>query len=46
MNDEDGDRVLEVRPQSPVNDDLARVMDWVGLSAAIGMIAVAVFLAS
>lgn len=46
MNDEDGDRSLDARPQSPANDDLARMMDWVGLSAAIGMIAVAVFLAT
>ncbi len=46
MNDEDAERGLEIWPPSPANDELARVMDWVGLSAAIGMIAVAVFLAT
>ena len=46
MNDEDGDTVLEDRSQTPANDDLARMMDWVGLSAAIGMLVVAVFLAA
>lgn len=46
MDDEDGDGLLEMLPQSPVNDDLARMLDWVGLSAALGMIVFAIVLAA
>ncbi|HZW47553.1 MAG TPA: hypothetical protein VFF61_08505 [Microvirga sp.] len=46
MDDEDGEGPPEAQPRSPANDDLARVMDWVGLSAAIGMIALALALAA
>lgn len=46
MNDEDMDGLLERQAQSPANDDLARIMDWVGLSAAVGMIVFAVVLAA
>ncbi|WP_414472006.1 hypothetical protein [Microvirga sp. M2] len=46
MDDEDGDGLPEMLPQSPANDDLARMLDWVGLSAALGMIVFAIVLAA
>ncbi|WP_160310443.1 hypothetical protein [Microvirga vignae] len=46
MQDEDAEPILEVRSQSPANDRLALVMDWVGLSAAVGMIVAAVTVAT
>ncbi|MXQ12760.1 hypothetical protein [Microvirga makkahensis] len=46
MDDEDDDRLLEIQPRSPATDDLARAMDWIGLSAAVGMIVFAVVLAA
>jgi hypothetical protein len=46
MRDEDAEPILEVRPQSPANDRLALVMDWVGLSVAVGMIVAAVIIAT
>ncbi|WP_166802205.1 hypothetical protein [Microvirga pakistanensis] len=46
MDDEDGDGPFDSQPQSPATDDLARIMDWVGLSAAVGMIVFAVVLAA
>jgi len=46
MDDEDGDGLLDMPPQSPANDELARMMDWVGLSAAVGMIVFAIVLAA
>ena len=46
MTDEDIEPILEVKTPSPVNDRLARVMDWVGLSAAVGMIVAAVIIAT
>lgn len=46
MRDEDAEPILEVRAQSPANDRLAQVMDWVGLSAAVGMIVAAVIIAT
>lgn len=46
MDDEDGDGLLEMLPPSPATDELARMMDWVGLSAAVGMIVFAIVLAA
>jgi hypothetical protein len=46
MNDGDGDATREIQSGSPANDNIARMMDWVGLSAAIGMIVVAAFLSA
>ncbi|HEU6442647.1 MAG TPA: hypothetical protein VFF38_09820 [Microvirga sp.] len=46
MDDEDDDRLLGSLPGSTATDDLARIMDWVGLSAAMGMIVFAVVLAA
>lgn len=46
MKDDDGETILEVQPQSPANDRLAGVMDWIGLSAALGMIVAAFIIAT
>ncbi|WP_165820114.1 hypothetical protein [Microvirga sp. KLBC 81] len=46
VQDEDAEPILEVQSRSPANDRLALVMDWVGLSAAIGMIVAAVIIAT
>jgi hypothetical protein len=46
LQDEDSDPFLEIRSQSPANDRLARVMEWIGLSVAVGMIVAAVIIAT
>ncbi|WP_243374670.1 hypothetical protein [Microvirga solisilvae] len=45
MTDEDG-KIVKGPSESPVDDRLAHVMDWVGLSAAIGMFVVAFLIAT
>ncbi|HZH10995.1 MAG TPA: hypothetical protein VEZ24_11575 [Microvirga sp.] len=42
MKNDDAEFSLEIVPPSPARDRLAQVMDWVGLSAAIGMLVTAV----
>jgi hypothetical protein len=37
--------MLEVQSVTPANDDLARALDWVGVSAALGMVVVAFVIA-
>jgi hypothetical protein len=48
MDDDDKELVLgEPSPlPSPVDDDLSRALDWIGLSASLGMIAAAIALAA
>jgi len=45
MRDDDIETFPEIPPPSPVNDRLAHVMDWVGLSAAVGMLVAAIIIA-
>lgn len=42
MRNDDVEFLPEIIPPSPARDRLAQVMDWVGLSAAIGMLVTAV----
>lgn len=48
MDDDDKEPVLgDPAPlPSPVDDDLSRALDWIGLSASLGMIAAAIALAA
>ncbi len=48
MDDDDKEQVLgDPSPfPSPVDDDLSRALDWIGLSASLGMIAAAIALAA
>ena len=36
---DDDDKLLVARPKSPANDRLSRVLEWLGLLAALGAIA-------
>ncbi|MGO4388168.1 hypothetical protein AB4Y85_11575 [Microvirga sp. 2YAF29] len=48
MDDDDKEMVLgDPTPlPSPVDDDLSWALDWIGLSASLGMIAAAIALAA
>lgn len=46
MSDDDAEPILEAQSHSPANDRLARMMDWIGLTAAAGMIVAAIMIAS
>lgn len=45
VTNEDG-KIIEGPFESPANDRLARAMDWLGLSVAIGMLMSAVIIAT
>ena len=40
--DDDNDKLLVVAKESPANDKLSRVLNWLGLLIALGIIAWAV----
>lgn len=46
MQDEHEESSLDTQPESPATDRLAHVMDWIGLSAAVGMIVAAIVIAA
>lgn len=46
MRDDDTETFPELPPPSPANDRLARMMAWVGLSAAVGMFVAAFIIAT
>jgi ElaB/YqjD/DUF883 family membrane-anchored ribosome-binding protein len=41
MGENDSEHMLEVQSATPANDDLARALDWIGISAAVGMVVAA-----
>jgi hypothetical protein len=48
MDDDERETVLggPAPLPSPVDDELSRALDWIGLSASLGMIAAAIVLAA